>query len=84
MSLLFVGWCLLPGGGTLSERLLAFDPPDVPADQKDRKMTGVHSEWIIAHFNTYSEGSEDAVVQRYVRSCVWHMHDEWQFANLLT
>jgi hypothetical protein len=41
-------------------------PPDVPGDQKDRKTTGVHFGWLMAHFNTCPEGAEDAVVQRYV------------------
>jgi hypothetical protein len=75
MTLLFVGWCLPSGGGTLSERLSAFNPPDVPTDQKDKKTTSVHSRWLTAHFNTCPEGDEDAVVQRYVLFCVWHMDD---------
>jgi hypothetical protein len=45
-------------------------PPDVPADQKDRKMTGVHSGWLTAHFNTCPEDAEDGAVQRYARSCL--------------
>jgi hypothetical protein len=27
-------------------------PPDVPTDQKDRKMMGVHSGWLTTHFDT--------------------------------
>jgi hypothetical protein len=45
-------------------------------DQKDKKMMGVHSEWLTAHFDTCLKGAEDAVIQRYVLSCVWHMDDE--------
>jgi hypothetical protein len=55
---------------------ISIRPPDVCADQKDKKTTGVHSGWLTAQFNTCSEGAEDAVVQRYVLSCVWHMDDE--------
>jgi hypothetical protein len=51
-------------------------PPNVPTDQKDRKTTGVHSRWLIAHFDTCPEGAKDAVVQRYARSYLWHMDDE--------
>jgi hypothetical protein len=51
-------------------------PPDVASDQKYRKTMGVHSGWLTAHFNTYLEGAEDAVVQRYIWSCVSYMHDE--------
>jgi hypothetical protein len=76
--LLFVGWCLPPGGGTPSERLSAFNPPppDMPMDHEDKKMTGVHSGWLTANHNTSPEGDLDAVVQRYALSCVWHMFDE--------
>jgi hypothetical protein len=45
-------------------------------DQKDKKMMGVHSGWLTAHFDTCLKGAEDAVIQRYVLSCVWHMDDE--------
>jgi predicted secreted protein len=45
-------------------------PADVLGDQKDRKMMNVHFGWLTAHFNTCREGAEDAVVQRYVWSCV--------------
>jgi hypothetical protein len=51
-------------------------PPDVPADQKDKKTTGIHSGWLIAHFDTCPEDVEDAVVQRYARSCLWYMNDD--------
>jgi hypothetical protein len=37
-------------------------PPDVPADQKDKKMTDVHSRWLTAHCDTCPEGAEDAVI----------------------
>jgi hypothetical protein len=37
-------------------------PPDVPADQKDKKTMGIHSRWLTAHFNTCPEGAEDTVV----------------------
>jgi hypothetical protein len=55
---------------------IGLQPPDVLGDQKDKKMTSMHSGWLTAHFNTCLEGAEDAVVQRYVWSCVSHMHDE--------
>jgi hypothetical protein len=42
---------------------------DVPIDQKDKKMMGVHSGRLTAHFDTCSEDAEDAVVRRYARSC---------------
>jgi hypothetical protein len=45
-------------------------PPDVPADQKDRKTMGVHSGWLTAHFDTCLEDNEDSAVQRYARSCL--------------
>jgi hypothetical protein len=48
-------------------------PADVPVDHKDKEMMGVHSEWLTAHFDTCPKGVGDAVVQRYVRSCVWHI-----------
>jgi hypothetical protein len=51
-------------------------PPDVPADQKDKKMTNIHSGWLIAHFDTCPEDAEDAVIQRYARSCLWHMNGD--------
>jgi hypothetical protein len=54
---------------------IGIQPPDVPTDQKDKKTTSVHSRWLTAHFNTCPEGDEDAVVQRYVLFCVWHMDD---------
>jgi hypothetical protein len=57
--------------------------PNIPTDQKDKKTTGVHSGWLIANFNTCSEGAKDTVIQRYVLYCVWHMDDEWQFAKLI-
>jgi hypothetical protein len=50
-------------------------PPDVPADQKDRKTTGVHSRWLTAHFNMCSEDAEDGTVLRYAQSCV--LSYEW-------
>jgi hypothetical protein len=43
-------------------------PPDVPADQKDRKTTGVHSGWLTTHFDTCPEDAEDGAIQRYARS----------------
>jgi hypothetical protein len=51
-------------------------PPDVHADQKDKKTTGVHSGWLIAHFDTCPEGAEDAAVHRFDRSYLCHMDDE--------
>jgi hypothetical protein len=45
-------------------------PPNVPADQKDRKTICVHSGWLTAHFDTCSEDAEDGAVQRYARSCL--------------
>jgi hypothetical protein len=50
-------------------------PPDVLVDQKDKKTTGVHSGWLTTHFDTCPEDAEDVVVQRYARSCLWHMND---------
>jgi hypothetical protein len=55
---------------------LAFDPPDVAPDHKDRKTMGVHSEWLTAHLNTCKEGVEDTVIYRYVWSCVSYMHEQ--------
>jgi hypothetical protein len=45
-------------------------PPDVPTNWKDKKKMGVHSGWLIAHFDTCPEDAEDAIVQRYARSCL--------------
>jgi hypothetical protein len=36
----------------------------------------VHSGWLTTHFDTCPEDAEDAVVQRYARSCLWHMNDD--------
>jgi hypothetical protein len=44
--------------------------PDVLADQKDRKMTGVHSGWLTTHFDTCLEDAEGGAIQRYARSCL--------------
>jgi hypothetical protein len=79
----------LPIDGTLGSGMVSPDgwrdsigaaidlrPPNVPIDQKDRKTTGIHSGWLTAHFDTYPEDVEDAVVQRYARSCRWHVNDE--------
>jgi hypothetical protein len=49
---------------------ISLRPPDVPADQKDRKTMDMHSRWLTVHFNTCPEGAEDTVVQRYVWSFV--------------
>jgi hypothetical protein len=66
-----------PGGWRDSIRAaIDLQPLDIPANQKDKKMTGIHSGWLIAHFNTCLEDAEDAVVQRYARSCLWHMNDD--------
>jgi hypothetical protein len=62
---------------------IGLQPSDVPTDQKDRKTKGVHSEWLTVHFDTCPEGAEDVVVQRYARSSLWHMDDEWSFSNLI-
>jgi hypothetical protein len=51
-------------------------PPDIPTDQKGRKTTDVPSGWLIVHFSTWLEGAEDTVVQRYARSCRWHMNHD--------
>jgi hypothetical protein len=65
-----VGWRDFVG------QAIGLQPSDVPGDQKDKKTTGVHFWWLTAHFNTYPEGAEDAIIQRYVWSCVSHMHDK--------
>jgi hypothetical protein len=73
----------MPVSGTVSSdgwrdsigAAIGLRPPDVPVDQKDKKTTGVHSGWLIAHFDTCPEDAEDAVVQRYARFCLWHMND---------
>jgi hypothetical protein len=70
MALQFVGQYLQPGGGTPSGLLLAFNPPDIPANQKDKKPSCVHSGWLIVNFDTCLEGAEDEVIQRYARSCL--------------
>jgi hypothetical protein len=60
--------------GSIKEAIGIRPPPlDIPADQKDKKTMGIHSGWLTAHFDTCSEGAEDAVVHRYDRSCLWHM-----------
>jgi hypothetical protein len=58
-------------------------PHDVPVDQKDKKTMGIHSGWLTAHFDTCPEDAEDTVVQRYARSCLWHMNDDRSFFNLI-
>jgi hypothetical protein len=60
-----------PGGWRDSVGVaIGLQPPDVSADQKDRKMTGVHSGWLTAHFNTCPVGAEDTVVKRYAQYCL--------------
>jgi hypothetical protein len=67
-----------PVSGTVSQigwrdsvmAAIGLRPLDVPADQKDRKMTGVHSGWLTAHFDMCPEDAEDDAVQRYARSCL--------------
>jgi hypothetical protein len=66
----FAGWRDSVG------KAIGLRPPDILGDQKDKKTMGVHSEWLTVHFSTCLKGAEDAVVQRYVWSCVSHMHDE--------
>jgi hypothetical protein len=51
-------------------------PLDIPTYQKDKKTTNVHSRWLTTHFDTCLEGAEDAVIQRYNWSCLWHMDDK--------
>jgi hypothetical protein len=51
-------------------------PPDVPIEQKDKNTIGIHSRWLTAHFDTCLEDAEDAVIQRYAQSCLWHMNDD--------
>jgi hypothetical protein len=58
-------------------------PPDVAVDQKDKKPSGVHSGWLTTHFDTYLDGAKDRVIQRYTRSCLWHMANELLFSNLI-
>jgi hypothetical protein len=60
---------------------IGIQPPDIPANQKDKKPLGVHSGWLIVNFDTCLEGAEDGVIQRYARSCLWHMDDELPFSN---
>jgi hypothetical protein len=55
---------------------ISLRPLDIPVDQKDRKMMDAHSVWLTAHFDTCMKDAEDAVVQRYARSCHWHMNNE--------
>jgi hypothetical protein len=55
--------------------VISIQPPDIPVDQKDKKMTGMYSRWLTTQFNTCPGGVDDAVVQRYILSCVWHMDD---------
>jgi hypothetical protein len=55
---------------------ISMQPPNVPVDQKDKKMMGVHSRWLTAHFNMWPEDAKDAVIQRYALSCLWHMNDK--------
>jgi hypothetical protein len=55
---------------------VGLQPPNVPGDEKDKKTTSMHSGWLTTHFNTCLEGVEDTVIQRYVWSCVSHMHNE--------
>jgi hypothetical protein len=49
---------------------IGLQPPDVPADQKDRKTMGVHSGWLTAHFDTCPEDAKDGAIQMYARSCL--------------
>jgi hypothetical protein len=58
-------------------------PPEVPTDQKDGKTMDVHSGWLTTHFETCPEDAEDVIVQRYARSSLWYMNDEWLFPNLI-
>jgi hypothetical protein len=49
----------------------------------DKKSSGVHFGWLTANIDTYTEGTEDGVIQRYARSCLWHMDDDLFFSNLI-
>jgi hypothetical protein len=51
-------------------------PPPQHARRSDKKAIGVHFGWLTSNFNTCPKGAEDAVVQRYILFCVWHMDDE--------
>jgi hypothetical protein len=53
-----------------SAAAIGLRPPGVPADQKDKKTTDVHSGWLTTHFDTCPEDAEDGTVQRYARSCL--------------
>jgi len=56
-------------------------PPDVAADQKDKKPSGVHSGWLTGHFHTCPEDANDGVVQRYARAWLWHMVAGFLFSD---
>jgi hypothetical protein len=55
---------------------ISLRPLDILTYQKDRKMIDIHSGCLTAHFDTCPEDAEDAVIQRYARSCLWHMNVE--------
>jgi hypothetical protein len=48
-------------------------PPDVGLDDKDKKSSGAHSDWVTAHFRTCPENNNDSVIQRYTRAWLWPM-----------
>jgi hypothetical protein len=61
--------------------LIDICPPDVRPNDKDKKLSDVHSGWLTANFNTCPEGENDDVVQRYARAWLWHMVASFLFSN---
>jgi hypothetical protein len=43
-------------------KAISIRPLDIPTDQKDKKTMGVHSGWLIAHFDTCPEGGSHSEV----------------------
>jgi hypothetical protein len=62
---------------------ISLQPPDIPADQKDRKTTDVHSGWLIAHFDMCPEDAEDDAFRGMLGLAFCHMNDKLLFHNLI-
>jgi hypothetical protein len=58
----FCGTVTLGGWRDFIEIIIGLRPPNVPADQKDKKTMGIHSRWLTSHFDTCPEGAEDVVI----------------------
>jgi hypothetical protein len=48
-------------------------PPDLKEGKKEKKTSGVSSNWLRQRFNRCPQGVADDVVERHTRVWLWHM-----------